>query len=191
MAFGLAIQRKNKPTMKKILLSFALTMAVFATYAQATRDIEDINEDNSWLKLGLNLGVPVGDIGDYSSFAFGLDVAAQFMRTDNFGLGVVSGYTNYFKDSEVVGAQDFGAIPLGVMFRYYPQPSGFFIGTDTGYTFLTGDIASDGGFYIRPQIGYHNYDWNIFAFYNQVFTSDPAADIQSIGVAATYNIRFK
>ncbi|WP_339866635.1 hypothetical protein [uncultured Algoriphagus sp.] len=177
--------------MKKLLLSFVLTMAIVATYAQATRDIEDINEDNSWLKLGLNMGVPVGDIGDYSSFAFGLDVAGQFMRTDNFGLGVVSGYTNYFKKSDVVGAQDFGAIPLGLMLRYYPQPSGFFAGTDVGYTFLTGDIATDGGFYIRPQVGYHNYDWNIFAFYNQVFTSDPAADIQSIGVAATYNIRFK
>ena len=186
-------RKKNKPTptMKKLVLSFTLMMAVFASYAQATRDIEDINEDNSWLKLGLNLGVPVGDLGDYSSFALGLDIAGQFMRTDNFGLGVVSGYTKYFKKSDVAGAQDFGAIPLGLMLRYYPQPSGFFAGTDVGYTFLTGDIASDGGFYIRPQVGYHNYDWNIFAFYNQVFTSAPNVDIQSIGVAATYNIRFK
>lgn len=177
--------------MKKLLLSLTLMMAVFATYAQTTREIEDINEDNSWLKLGLNMGIPVGDIGDYSSFAFGLDVAGQFMRTDNFGLGVATGFTKYFKNSDVVGAQDFGAIPLGLMLRYYPEPSGFFVGTDVGYTFLTGDIASDGGFYIRPQVGYHNYDWNIFAFYNQVFTSDPWADIQAIGVAATYNIRFK
>tara|TARA_R110002020_G_scaffold474199_1_gene704912 strand:+ start:212 stop:784 length:573 start_codon:yes stop_codon:yes gene_type:complete len=190
MAFGLAIQTENKPipTMKKIVLSLVLMMAVFAAYAQATREIEDINEDNSWLKVGLNLGAPVGDIGDYSSFAFGLDVAGQFMRTDNFGLGVATGYTNYFGKEDL---PDFGAIPLGLMLRYYPQPSGFFAGTDVGYTFLTGDIVSDGGFYIRPQVGYHNYDWNIFAFYNQVFTSDPAADIQTIGVAATYNIRFK
>ncbi|MEB2779514.1 hypothetical protein U3A58_03835 [Algoriphagus sp. C2-6-M1] len=177
--------------MKKLILSLTLMLAAFASYAQVTRDIEDINDDNSWLKLGLNLGVPVGDLGDYSSFAFGLDVAGQFMRTDNFGLGVVTGYTKYFKDSEVAGAQDFGAIPLGLMLRYYPEPSGFFVGTDLGYTFLTGDAASDGGFYIRPQVGYHNYDWNIFAFYNQVFTSAPAMDIQTIGVAATYNIRFK
>jgi len=176
---------------KKLLLLLTLMMAVFATYAQTTRDVEDINEDNSWLKLGLNMGVPVGDIGDYSSFAFGLEVAGQFMRTDNFGLGVASGYTNYFKKSDVAGAQNFGAIPLGLMLRYYPEPSGFFVGSDIGYTFLTGDIASDGGFYIRPQVGYHTYDWNVFAFYNQVFNSSPSVDIQSIGVAATYNIRFK
>ncbi|WP_192347081.1 hypothetical protein [Algoriphagus sp. Y33] len=174
--------------MKKLLVSLTLMMAVFASYAQATRDIEDINEDNSWLKLGLNLGVPMGDIGDYSSFAVGLDAAGQFMRTDNFGLGVATGYTQYFgKD----GFENFGAIPLGLMLRYYPEPSGFFVGTDVGYTFLTGDIGGNGGFYIRPQVGYHNYDWNIFAFYNQVFTSDNAADIQTVGVAATYNIRFK
>ncbi|SFB49109.1 hypothetical protein [Algoriphagus aquimarinus] len=177
--------------MKKLILSLTLMVVGFATYAQTTRDIEDINEDNSWLKLGINLGAPVGDIGNYSSFAFGLDVAGQFMRTDNFGLGVVSGYTQYFAKNDVVGAENFGAIPLGLMLRYYPEPSGFFVGTDVGYTFLTGDVISDGGFYIRPQVGYHNYDWNIFAFYNQVFTSDPAADIQTIGVAATYNIRFK
>ncbi|WP_439488950.1 hypothetical protein [Algoriphagus sp.] len=179
--------------MKKLLASLIVMAFACAAYAQTqpTRNLEEISEDNSWLKLGLNLGVPVGDIGDYSSFALGLDVAGQFMRTDNFGLGVVSGYTTYFKKSDMPGAQNFGAVPLGLMLRYYPQPSGIFVGTDIGYTFLTGDIASDGGFYIRPQVGYHNYDWNIFAFYNQVFTSDPWADIQSIGVAATYNIRFK
>ncbi|WP_057939179.1 hypothetical protein [Algoriphagus resistens] len=177
--------------MKKLLLSFSFMVAVFAVYAQTERDLEDINEDNSWLKLGLNMGVPIGDIGDYSSFAFGLDAAGQFMRTDNFGLGVVTGYTQYFAKDDLPGTENFGAIPLGLMFRYYPEPSGFFAGTDVGYTFLTNGFPSDGGFYIRPQVGYHNYDWNIFAFYNQIFTSDPTADIQSIGVAATYNIRFK
>lgn len=174
--------------MKKLILSLTLLMAVLATQAQTTRDVEDINEENSWLKLGLNMGAPVGDSGNFSSFAFGLDVAAQFMRTDNFGLGVASGYTQYFGKENL---PDFGAIPLGLMLRYYPEPSGFFVGSDIGYTFLTGDTVRDGGFYIRPQIGYHNYDWNIFAFYNQIFTSEPWADIQTIGVAATYNIRFK
>lgn len=177
--------------MKKSILAFALAFVCFSTYAQNTREIEDINEANSWLKLGLNVGVPVGDISNYSSFALGLDVAGQFMRTDNFGLGVVSGYTNYFSKSDIQGANGFGAIPLGLMLRYYPQSSGFFAGTDVGYTFFTGDVYSDGGFYIRPQVGYHNYDWNIFAFYNQVFTSDVSTDVQTIGVAATYNIRFK
>lgn len=163
--------------------------------AQQVRELDEINEDNSWLKVGLNLGAPVGDVSNYSSFSLGLDVAAQFMRTDNFGFGVVSGYTNYFEKSDAEvrdGLNDgFGAIPLGLMFRYYPQPEGFFVGTDVGYSFLTGVNSATGGAYIRPQIGYHNYDWNIFGFYNQVFREDPAIDVQSVGVAVTYNIRFK
>jgi hypothetical protein len=78
------------------------------------------------------------------------------------------------------------------MFRYYPQSEGLFVGTYLGYSFFTGDGASDtGGIYIRPQLGYHNYDWNIFAYYNQVFISDPFSDVQSIGIAWTYNFRFK
>ncbi|SHO63765.1 hypothetical protein [Algoriphagus zhangzhouensis] len=179
--------------MKKLLLSFALIlMGVSAFSQQRVRELDEINEDNSWLKLGVNLGAPVGDLSNYSSFALGLDVAGQFMRTDNFGLGVASGYTQYFKKSDVSYAENFGVIPLGVMFRYYPQPSGFFVGTDAGYSFFTGDgMSESGGAYIRPQLGYHNYDWNIFGFYNHVFNSDPGIDVQAIGVAVTYNIRFK
>lgn len=177
--------------MKKSLLAFALAFICFTTYSQTTRSVEDINEDNSWLKLGINLGAPVGDMGDFSSFALGLDVAGQFMRTNNFGLGIASGYTNYFAKSEFDQAKDFGVIPLGLMARYYPQSSGLFVGTDVGYSFFTSKNADTGGAYIRPQIGYHNYDWNVFAFYNQIFQSSPASSIQMLGVAATYNIRFK
>ncbi|MBN3580981.1 hypothetical protein JYB64_01185 [Algoriphagus aestuarii] len=181
--------------MKKLILSLSLLLAGLAVQAQQVRELDEINEDNSWLKLGINLGAPVGDVGTYSSFALGLDVAAQFMRTDNFGLGIATGYTKYFEKSGAPafdGLNDgFGAIPLGIMFRYYPQPSGFFIGTDVGYTFLTDVNSAEGGAYIRPQLGYHNYDWNIFGYYNQIFRADPTIDVQSIGVAVTYNIRFK
>ncbi|GAA0880461.1 hypothetical protein GCM10009119_34310 [Algoriphagus jejuensis] len=178
--------------MKKLLLSFTLLLFGISAFSQQVRELEEINEENSWLKLGLNIAAPVGNLADFSSFALGLDAAGQFMRTDNFGLGVASGYTHYFKKSDVVGSDDFGVIPLGVMFRYYPQPEGVFVGTDAGYSFFTGSgMSESGGAYIRPQLGYHNYNWNIFAYYNHVFTPDPAIDVQSIGIAWTYNIRFK
>ena len=99
---------------------------------------------------------------------------------------------DYFKKSEVLGSDDFGVVPLGLMFRYYPQPEGLFVGTDLGYSFFTGNGASEsGGAYVRPQVGYHNYNWNIFTYYNHVFTADPGIDVQSIGISWTYNIRFK
>src|SRR5690606_25524451 len=160
----------RKPTdMKKLLLMGALLLTGIVANAQTERELDEINEDNSWLKAGLHIGAPVGDLADFSSFALGLDLAGQFMRTDNFGLGIASGYTHYFKKSNLPGANDFGVIPLGAMIRYYPQSEGLFVGSDLGYSFFTGDgVSESGGAYVRPQVGYHNYDWNIFAYYNHV-----------------------
>jgi hypothetical protein len=179
--------------MKKLIFSFALLLAGLTVQGQQVRELDEINDDNSWLKFGLNLGVPVGDLSNYSSLAFGVEAAAQFMRTDNYGLGITTGYTKYYnKDNASLdgSVSGFGAIPLGLMFRYYPQPSGFFAGTDVGYTFFTDFNQNDGGLYIRPQLGYHNYNFNVFAFYNQVFRATPSIDVQTVGLAVTYNLRF-
>lgn len=181
--------------MKKIYFTLALLLGSIASFAQTERGLEDISEDNSWLKAGLLIGAPSGPVADYSSFIVGLDLAAQLMRTDNFGLGIATGYSSYLKKSDVApyqGLNDgFGAIPLGGMFRYYPQSEGLFVGTDLGYTFLT-SVESDnkGGAYVRPQLGYHNYSWNIFAYYNHIFRPETTIDVQSIGIALTYNLRF-
>lgn len=181
--------------MKKLFVSFALLLMGVGAFSQQVRELDEISEDNSWLKVGVNLGVPVGNYGKYSSAAMGIDLAGQFMRTDNFGLGIATGYTRIFeKDAPdfVVNDKDgFGYIPLGVMFRYYPRPQGIFVGVDGGYSFVTGNDLTNGGAYLRPQLGYHNYDWNVFAFYNQIFESAPTSDIQTLGLAFTYNIRFK
>lgn len=182
--------------MNKILLVVAVMLISMTSYAQTERNLEDISSDNSWLKIGFLIAAPSGEIGNYSSFIGGLDVAAQFLRTNNFGVGLATGYSNYFKKSEANSYQGlndgFGAIPLGLMLRYYPQSSGLFVGTDLGYTFLSGQTASNkGGAYARPMVGYHNHDWNIFGYYNHIFRPETTIDIQSIGIAFTYNLRFK
>jgi hypothetical protein len=181
--------------MKKIYLASIAMILSTGVFAQVERNLEDINETNSWLKVGLLIGAPAGPVADYSSFIFGLDVAAQFLRTNNFGVGLATGYSNYFEKSdspEYQGLNDgFGAVPLGLLLRYYPRPEGIFVGTDVGYTFLTGVTSENtGGGYVRPMLGYHNYNWNVFAYYNHIFRPDPTIDVQSIGLAMTYNFRF-
>jgi hypothetical protein len=163
-------------------------LCLFITSQLVAQTTDDITKKNSWLKAGISLGVPVGDISNFSSFAAGLEVSGQFMKTEHFGIGIASGYTQFFPKNNATG---FGAIPLGLMLRYYPDYKGFFFGTDLGYTFLTNVNTASGGFYIKPQLGYHNYNWNVYAFYDEVFTGSGNIDIQSIGIAATYNIRFK
>lgn len=176
----------KKNLMKKIILfsSIAILLAIGKTNAQST----PITPGNSWLKLGANFGIPVGNVSHYSSFTAGLELKGQVLETDYLGLGLTTGYNHYFGKN---GFDGFGTIPLGAFIRVYPQSSGVFIGTDLGYTFLTGADGATGGFYVKPQLGYHNYDWNVFAYYNGILRSDTkGGSISSVGIGATYNIRF-
>ena len=163
-----------------------LITITFLSQVMAQKE-DEITKKNSWLKIGVNAGVPVGDVSTYTSFAAGVDLSGQFMASKNFGIGVASGYTHFFPKS---GFNSFGTVPLGLLLRYYPQYKGFFAGADVGYTFIT-TSGSTGGLYVKPQLGYHNYDWNLFAFYNEVFRNSGYINIQTVGIAATYNIRFK
>lgn len=146
----------------------------------------EIDSDNSWLKIGLNAGVPVGDFNETSSFAPGIELKGQFLVTPNFGIGLTTGYTQYFgKD----GFNDFGVVPAAAFARYYFQPSGLFFGADFGYGFLTNVDNNEGGLYLNPQIGYHNEDWNFYAYYQNTFAENDIK-VQAVGIGATYNLRF-
>ena len=169
--------------MKKIFLIVGL-LTLSPMFSQED-DIE-ITSDNSWLKAGLTAGVPVGDASDLSSFNLGLDLRGQYLINPNLAIGVASGYSHYFgKD----GFDDFGVIPAAGFVRYYFTPNGLFLGSDLGYGFLTGVDNNEGGLYVNPQIGYHNRDWNFYAFYQNTFAENDV-DLQNVGVGITYNIRF-
>lgn len=161
------------------------------------------------LKIGLNGGVSTGG---NTAANLGVDLSYQHLVTPGFGLGIATGYNNYFgKDRNVaingvnvdVRNNDFGVIPVAALFRVYPKEMGFYFGADVGYGFIVGDdyvaenvavTRPDGGFYIKPEIGYHNRDWNFFAQYNKTFTGDKGqiADQKynagAIGVGFSYNI---
>ncbi|SFB83711.1 hypothetical protein SAMN05421747_101428 [Parapedobacter composti] len=149
----------------------------------------EITPQNSWIKTGINIGVPVGTLADQTSVALGAEVKGQLMSTPNWGLGLTSGYTHYFPKSS---NENFGSVPVGAFARYYPASRGFFVGADLGYSFQTGSGANrNGGMYVRPQIGYHNRLWNIFGFYNGVFRNNAnGRHIQHVGLGTTFNIMF-
>ncbi len=162
---------------KVILLVLAITSFSIAN--------AQVGEGTNWLKIGVHGGVPVGDVSDVSNFALGFDLKYQFLNAESFAVGISTGYTNYFGETEgLIEYSDFGIIPLAGLFRYYPTEN-FFLGADLGYGFLTeGDET--GGFYYRPEVGYHNDSWNIFAYYQglSVDNFSPA----SVGVGVNYNI---
>lgn len=171
--------------MKKLVIVCMALMSGTVLLAQKT---EEITKKNSWLKLGINAGVPVGDISNYSSFVAGLELKGQLMETNHVGIGLTTGYNHFFAKNNL---QSFGTIPLGAFIRVYPAAKGFFAGLDGGYSVVTGIDNAKGGAYIKPQLGYHNYDWNVFGFYNNIFRSDVnGGNIAHVGIGATYNIRF-
>lgn len=142
----------------------------------------------------------------------GLDVSFQHLVTPNFGLGIATGYNQFFGRDNKVGVatiknNNFGVVPVAALLRYYPSAKGFYFGSDFGYGFIVGDqnVASNhsaarpnGGFYLKPEIGYHNRNWNFFVHYTKVFTGDAGtiklvSDSQkynagTIGIGVAYNI---
>jgi hypothetical protein len=172
--------------MKKVVLLMVLTALSVVTFAQTQS--EEVTSKNSWLKLGVNAGVPFGNLSETSNFTLGAELKGQVMSTNHVGLGLTTGYNHFFPKD---GFKNFGTVPLGLFVRYYPQSRGFFAGTDAGYSFITGVDGATGGVYVRPQLGYHNYNWNFFAFYNGIFRSEEnGSSLQYAGIGATYNIRF-
>ena len=160
------------------------------------------------IKIGGNAGVALP--AENASAAAGIDLAYQNLATPGFGIGIATGYTHYFgKDNTVNGVtynnNDFGVVPVAALIRVYPKQTGFYLGTDLGYGFITGDkkVASntgvvterpDGGLYIKPEIGYHNRDWNFALQYQKVFTGDKGQigdqkySVGALGAGVSYNI---
>ncbi|HTG56905.1 MAG TPA: hypothetical protein VL943_11590 [Niabella sp.] len=188
-------------TGKAILIGAALLFTTAAVHAQSMKNM---------IKIGALAGASVPS--NNSAAAAGLDVAYQNLITPHFGLGVATGYQHHFgKENDVNGAKfdnnSFGVVPVAALVRYYPKAEGIYIGTDLGYGVITGDerVATnaavarpDGGFYLKPEVGYHNRNWNIFAHYSKVFTGDKGTinvgnasqkyNTGIIGVGLAYNI---
>lgn len=186
---------------KAILLGMAMLCAAAGSHAQ--------NMKNT-IKIGALGGVAVPS--NNANAALGVNVAYQNLLTSHFGLGVATGYQHYFgKNNDVNGAQldnnSFGVIPIAALVRYYPRFKGIYIGTDVGFGIITGDekVAAnsnvqrpDGGFYLKPEVGYHNRNWNLFVHYTKTFTGDDGRiyvgnssqkySAGMIGVGFAYNI---
>jgi hypothetical protein len=96
--------------MKKLCVLAVLAMFGLSLNAQTNdgglTDTSGIS--NSWY-VGVNGGLPVGDSGDFSSFAIAVDLGYTFDLSENFALSIESGYANYFgKDN----FSNFSYIPI-------------------------------------------------------------------------------
>ncbi len=171
----------------KLIVLVLMVSSSMLTEAQV--DYSKADETNTWLKIGVNTALPITDFSSTHSFGLGIDASIQFLETKASGIGAKVGFVNYFgKGSN----GDVSALPLALMFRYYPESAGWFAGLELGYAFLNGLAGTSGGYFIRPQLGLHYDYWNFFAYYDLIATEETdVIDLQAIGIGVTYNVRFK
>lgn len=145
--------------MKKVILSLAIIAAALTTQAQDDKSFQ--------LGGGINLGLPIGDAGDISSFAIGGELQGELGLSDNVkGLATV-GYTHFIgKDLGGGFKVNYGIIPILVGARIYPSEK-FFLSGQIGYGKMTGD-ADGGGFAYKPQVGYDAGKFQLALSYNAV-----------------------
>jgi hypothetical protein len=124
------------------------------------------HSQSNW-KVGVNAGIPVGDVQDFSSFNLGVDVAYLFNVSDVFGVGPLVGYSHFFGQNDF---EDISFLPLAASGRFSFSDQ-FFVGADLGYA-VGVDDGNDGGFYYRPKLGYNFGKLALIASYSGIEIKD-------------------
>lgn len=97
--------------MKKTILVLALALSTISISAQE-------------FNLGLSGALPVGDAGDITTFGLNLDLNYLTEISEQFDLGVATGYHYYFGEDIDLGsfgtfeAEDVGFLPIAAAVRF-------------------------------------------------------------------------
>lgn len=165
--------------MKRIILSAIAVMAFAFANAQ-----------DGHFKVGVNVGLPVGNSADVLSVNLGADVAYLWNVADRFTAGVTTGYTIYgdktytgyngnFAYEMVTDARAF--VPVAGTAQYSVTDNLFF-GADLGYA-INAEEAGDGGFLYQPKFGYQNDKIELFVSYKGIASN---TTISSLNLGFNY-----
>ena len=139
-------------------------------------------------KAGAHIGMPLGDLGEATSFNFGVDLAYLYPVAENVKIGATTGYTYFTGKDQTVTVmgqtmtfknEGFGLIPLAGVLQYNFTPQ-VYIGTDLGMIFST---AEGGGssFYYQPKLGYEFGNTDVYLGYKGWSESGMSASTLALG----------
>jgi hypothetical protein len=134
------------------------------------------NSQINW-KIGVNAGIPVGDVQDFSSFNIGGDATYFFGVLDLVSAGPMVGYSRFIGKNDF---DDVSFIPLAASGRF-SLPNAFFIGADLGYA-IGIDDGNDGGFYYRPKVGYDFGIIGLIASYSGIAVDGGSFNSVNLGI---------
>lgn len=153
--------------MKKLVLAAVVGLFAFTATAQN-------------FSAGVTVGLPSGDFSDFYTLNLGLDVNALWEVSDEFNVGVATGYNHSILDSDFEG-DAFSYIPAAAAARYSVSEE-FTLGADLGYGIVLTD-GVDSGFYYRPMVGYNVSDnTQITASYRGVSLDGASFSTINLGV---------
>jgi len=173
--FGLTVNAQEKTTKSDV------KKATDAVEKEATKLYNQAKTGG--FKAGVNIGLPIGDANDYTSFNIGLDIAYLFEVADNLEVGALAGYTHFFgKDikfdfdggdlakssSNTIKFDDVSFMPIAATGRYYFSDRKMYAGLDLGYAINVAGDNVDGGLYFRPKFGYNLGKVNLVGSYQYI-----------------------
>ena len=95
--------------MRKLLFIAVLSLFSFGTVHSQT--------SMTGLRLGVNAGLPMGDVDDISSFRAGADLAYMISLMDIVQVGAMVGYSHYFGEMELtISSICLSQLPAGLVF---------------------------------------------------------------------------
>ncbi len=158
--------------MKKLLLIALCFVAFQFTQAQEKP-----------ISVDATVGLPMGDVDDFSNLYVGVNFTYMFAEVaEDFYLGARAGYNLYLGDSDgPISAPDFDFLTLAAVGRY-DFTENIFGRLDVGYAVGLEDGA-DGAAFVEPRVGYYTYDFDVFAFYQNIFDSDFSFGALGVGFA--------
>lgn len=169
--------------MKKLLL-----MAVIAVFGFTAAAQDSSSADGGGFNVGINLGLPIGDAGDFYTFNVTLDLSYLWEVSEKFGAGIATGYSHSFGDSIDLGeigsidVDDAGFIPIAGAARFNVSDK-FILGADLGYAIGVSPSGNDGGFYYSPRLQYGvSESLDIVFAYRGVSVDGGSFDVLTLGV---------
>jgi hypothetical protein len=109
--------------------TFFLVVLVFVLAVTVNAQNKDVKPK---FGVGATLGLPVGDMKDFSNVVWGVDLQGEFPVAQSFNVVVNAGYENFIKKSGISG-DSWGLIPILAGGKYFI--------TDQLYGSLQGGIS--------------------------------------------------
>ncbi len=148
--------------------------------------ITSINAQGNF-NLGVNLGIPTGDVSELYTFALGVEANYLFEVSDEFEVGPSVSFVNFFGES-ILGfdVDDAFFLPIGAAARYSASDK-IKVGLDLGYAIGISPDGNDGGFHYRPVFGFNVSEKIMLqAFYSGI--SVDGGTFGNFGVGAMFDL---